>query len=143
MPDVGPRALVERVMEIARVLSPTFAFVFDPGASYAVSTRDSEIDGMGEYTTTRERLYGAPDEGVRFVEVESCSTDAAGPSSSGSTRTVTVVGLPAGTALELRVVSTPSPFLSAGVVATASLEAPDDSAIAQAVAALDRYFGGR
>lgn len=143
VPDVGPRALVERAAAIARILSPTFGFVPDPGASYAASARDSEIDYMGEYTRTRERLHGTADAGVRFEEVEACSTDAAGPSSSGSTCTVTIVGLPAGTALELRVVSTPPPFLSAGFVATATLEAPDDSAIAQAVALLDREFGAQ
>lgn len=141
LPDVGPRALVERAAALAQVLSPTFVFVPDPGASYAASARDSEIDDMGEYTRTRERLHGTPDSGVRFEEVEWCSTDAAGPSPSASTRIVTVVGLRANTNLEIRVAITPSPFRSAGFVATASIEAPDDAAVTAALTRLDREFG--
>jgi len=114
LPDVGPRALVERA---------------------------AALDDMGEYTRTRERLHGTPDSGVRFEEVEWCSTDAAGPSPSASTRIVTVVGLRANTNLEIRVAITPSPFRSAGFVATASIEAPDDAAVTAALTRLDREFG--
>ena len=140
LPNTGQRALVTLAAEVARILAPGFGFTPDPGASYHQSWSDSPIDDYGEYTRTSERFHGSESAGVSFRESEPCSTDAAGPSSSGSTRTATVHGLPAGNALEIEVRATNAPFNNAGIRVTATLEAADESTIARAVERLETIF---
>jgi hypothetical protein len=140
LPDVGQRALVELASALARIVAPAFGFTPSPSTHYRRDASESEIGSMGDYTRTIEKFHGTPAAGVRFIQVEECSTDGAGPSCSGSTAKVTATGLPAGSAVEITVSSTPAPFRDAGLVVSVALAAPDEASLALAGELLDRLL---
>lgn len=136
LPDTSEAALASLARRVGAALAPGFA----PPERREVLRQDEEVEvAVGEYERTSETLHGEARRGVRVTVVESCSTDAAGPSCSRVTTTVSALGMPAGTRFELSVSFRPIPFRNAGLSVTAQVAA-DEARLREAEAILDDVF---
>jgi len=139
LPPVDEESLVLLATKVAQALVPGYS----PGTGSAWLRRNEEEDvGVGVYTRTSERQHGGKN-GVRFLEVLDCSSDAAGPSTSEIHRSVSVPGWPSGTEINVSVHIRPQPFHNAGLRVEASLACPSEERLALASAILEATFGPR
>lgn len=136
LPSVDERSLVALAVRLGERLAPGYAI---DAKSSSVREREEEETSIDTYSITTERIHGG-EHGIRYLEVQDCSSDAAGPSVSAIERTVSVPGWPPETALTICVHVRQLPFRNAGLTVDAELASPNPERLVQAFAVLDEVF---
>jgi hypothetical protein len=138
LPPHDEASLVALVAHAANVLAPPFDLAL---TRHWLRQYEEEETSIETYTLTNEALHGDRPVAVRWVEVQDCSRDAAGPSNHATHVVVTAEGVPASTRLELTIDVRSPPFLDAGLRVEATIEGEDASRVAAAMAVFDQCFG--